>query len=315
MARSRALHAPMLKKQPGKSRKPNSPKAPASKPPIRGSILDAKVGVRRRSEAEAWKLALEAADSLITPIICKYGLNAIAQSRNSKDMEKIVLYSLYLSALKWDEKRFSFHTYAVHCAKQCKQWTYELFGMIHLPWDTRRLAHNFLARLRKDPGYTLEKFAEEKGLPKGKTRCVHSAVLVLIGTSAIFRDPSPFEEPSSDCPNYGHGRLNWQTEMENPADLLRQVEDSLDTQNISNRMREIFLEVLGERDCALMLLRFGIGTKDGEPMGLKELGPKFDVSLGRAGGIVQESLRKLAKSKYAGELRGYMETLASYSQK
>lgn len=314
MARSRALHAPKAKKQPKKSRKPKPPKPLAGRPPIRESILDAQVRFKRRSEEEAWELAQKTADSLIIPIICKYGLNAIAQRRNSKDMEKIVLYSLYLSALKWDSRIFSYRTYATGCAKECKHWTYELRGMIHIPWDTRRLAHNFLVRLRKNPEYTLDEFAEEEEFTEKKTKCVRSAIIVLIGTRGMFGHPSPFEEAPPDCPEDERRHLDWNTEMGNALDLRKQAEQGLDIAKISNRMREIFLEVLGERNCNLLLLRFGVGTENGEPMGLKELGVMFGVSTGRAQGIEKRALAKLAKSEYAEELRDYMKILAKYSQ-
>ncbi|MBN2122476.1 hypothetical protein JW721_05495 [Candidatus Micrarchaeota archaeon] len=315
MARERALHAPRAERQPEKSRKTNPPNPLSGRPPIRGSILDAEVKTRRRSGIEAWRLAQEAADSLIIPILCKYGLNAIAQMRNSEDMEKIVLYSLYLSALKWDSKAYSYHTFAVNCGKQCKQWAYELRGTIHVPWGTRRQAYNFLNRMRKNPGYTIEKFAEENELTDEGVKCLRSAIIVLIGTKGLFERHSPFEKSPPNCPEEERGHTEWQLEMDNPLDVRMQAEQGLDTVTISNRMREIFLEVLGERNCDLLLLRFGIGTKDGEPMGLKELGLMFGVSTGGAQGIEKKSLARLAKSVYAEELRMHLKTLAAYSQK
>ncbi|MBN2122477.1 hypothetical protein JW721_05500 [Candidatus Micrarchaeota archaeon] len=270
-----------------------------------------------RSEAEAWKIVGENR-GLIRVICDKYGLKKGLGPEDWPKVTEIVELSLAKSALGWKEENGSFATYAIASAIGCKVQVARLGSEFSVGRTTLRRTRKFFALRRRRPGYTVEEFASEHDIGAKGLDYIRKAIRSMnarkrfIDGSRIFNGGLD-EDMGSGWKRQSAGLRD--LEFHNPLDLHGRTEEEADLGHIRERLVSALEGVLSPQELELLLMRYGIGEGNPEPMELAELGRAFPARNGksRSKQAVNHQLDKLFErisgSECAGELRGLLEML------
>lgn len=278
------------------------------------TILDRCVGEPLRSEKEAWKMVLENKD-VIEKITYRYGLRHMVRRAYWPDVEGIVTYSVFLSALTYDEnKRAAFPTHAVSCGKECKYWVFLLKSPI---WVNSAYVLNvfaFIKKKKEEPGLSLEDFAVLKKYGARRVGSLRATLKALRARRGILGMGSlPGESGDGSTEAYRAPSVKGTDSIpRNKMDLHSRMEAKLDTEKAAKRIREIFREVLDRREARIVLMHNGVLT--GEEMTFEAIGEKMGISRVRAIQLNSSAIRKLRNSKYVAELMEHREMMNYYSR-
>jgi hypothetical protein len=321
MAAQKTLRASNPKKRARKSPRPKPPTMWRLDEDHRQTILDRDIQKMLRDSPEAWDIVLEKKNQkLVNQIIYRYHLDRVVHKSYRPDVERIVIYSLYNSALTWDKSKGEFPTHAIKCGRECVYWVNLLKSAIWVNSTYGTEAFRFFRMRGEDPGFTFRQFAELRGFSAEKARSILLTARAIranslpLGTDSIPGEEKGPAKKSDEFPRNSVPRRNG-TKLYNPADLHSKVEMEIDVGRAVERIREIVLRVLDSRSAKIFLQYHGVGTEDGEEVSYAESSRQLDISKARAQHLGEMARKKLAKCSYAGELKEHLNTLAHYSSR
>lgn len=192
------------------------------------------------------------------------------------------------------EKGYKFSTYATHWIRQAitraiadksrnvriPVHMYEKIG------DYKKAVTNLEAKLSRQP--TINEIATEMGLSNTEVIRLHKLQSDTVSINALIGD-------------------NEDTEFENFIPASEETpEDLVIAETLQYHVRNLFKDCnLREREREILMLRYGFNN--GEPMTLKQIGEKYNLSQERVRQIEAEALMKIRRSKHT-------KTLAVYTQ-
>lgn len=277
------------------------------------TILHREITNKKREDSEAWAMVFKNENrELAGKIIYKYRLFHLAKKPHRQDVQSIVQYSLFHSALTWDgSKGVKFSTHAVKRAKECMYWVFNLESPIWVNHEYWRLSLAFLKKKAENPEFTMGQFAKEKKFGQRKAKSLRDAI-VAVGSKVKRVDILSI---------YGEGGMR--SEDASPGgtrpDSARMdtgLQNGLGTQNMLNanlvqeafsRVREIIEEVLEPKTARAVLLSSGIGRE--EAMSSREVGQELGICRSSAHKLYARGRKTLRESRYGAELKEHMETL------
>lgn len=279
------------------------------------SILHRRIQDPGMDEEKAWGMVMENR-GLAGELVKRYHLKRGVKPEQWPDVDRIATYSLFNSAMTWDESKGSFATHAIKCGKECRYWVFLLESPIWVSSGYRTKVLKFLKLRKDDPKFTFDEFLKQKGYGKLKSQSLRAAFDALISKRKTVEMGSlPGEganlerasEAGSDTPRVGRS----ERAHGNPEDLHRELEVEIELEKVRMRINEILDTVLDEKTAGLVRLHNGMET--GEKVPFREIAEEWGVSIAWVQKLDSNAKKVLSTCRYAKELRQHMETLTYYS--
>jgi RNA polymerase sigma factor (sigma-70 family) len=259
-------------------------------------------GIVKKPEGP-WKMVFENQD-LVRLITRRYRLNLLAGSSNREDVESIVLYSLFKSAGKWDEKKGPYRPYAIKCGRECIQEVLSLQRMVYVEPKKNRLASDYLRKTGGGQEYGIDEFAEREGVPPESVGSLKMAVNG-VSSNRSWKDSHALFNGLAGIFQGGNPNV---CELENPLAMQGEAERRMDLHRIRERIKEIFMDALSGEEYATVC-RFLMSNSPSQD----EIAKKMGVSRQMVSRIEKRAMRKLRKYPHSEALGECLRALDEYS--